>query len=68
MGWSLEMLQRWLIWDSKMSWGSIFTPKFVTVDDREILEPEKVMMMMWVELQLWHRHRALCHSSGMKIY
>ena len=29
-----------------MSWGSIFTPRFVTVDERGIFEPEKLMLVM----------------------
>jgi len=29
-----------------VSWGSIFTPRFVTDDERGILEPEKVMLVI----------------------
>ena len=36
-----------------MSCESIFTPKFVTVDERGMLEPEKVMLVMDDDLVWW---------------
>ena len=30
----------------KVSWGSIFTPRFVTVDERGMFVPEKLMLIM----------------------
>ena len=44
--WKNEVLTRCLMWGSKVSWGSIFTPRLVITGDRGRLWPEKVMLVI----------------------
>ena len=44
--WKKEVLQRCLIWGSKLRWGSILTPRLVTTGERGRSCPEKVMLVM----------------------
>ena len=48
--WKNEVLQRFLMWGSKVRWESILTPRLVITDESGRFWPEKVMLVIGDDL------------------